>query len=97
MLVTDHARAVSRPSGPPPGVELPRNYRWSPWWDTRRGCALLLCAFGSAALVLWTVAIVTTGWVETASGLLAALATFLASGALLGFLSPTERGKWHWG
>jgi hypothetical protein len=47
--------------------------------------------------VLWTVVIVTTGWVETASGLLAALLTFLGSGPLLGLVSPTERGKWHWG
>jgi hypothetical protein len=74
---------------------LPANYKWSRWWDTRRGCALLLCVFGAAALTLWAVAVVTSGWVETASGLLAGLATFMGLGALLGVAFPSEHG-WYW-
>jgi hypothetical protein len=39
---------------------------------------------------------VTSGWVEPASGVLAGLAAFMAMGALLGVVFPTERG-WYWG
>lgn len=95
--IPGHAEDVPGRSDPPPGLQLPRNYKWSRWWDTRRGCAQLLCAFGSSAATLWAVAVIATGWVETASGLLAGLATFMALGALLGVLRPTERGRWHWG
>ena len=96
VRLTDQAEGVSRQSGPPPGVQLPPDYRWSSWWDTRRGCSLLLCAFGAAALVLSAVTAVTSGWVATASGVLAGLAAFMAMGALLGVVLPTERG-WYWG
>jgi hypothetical protein len=57
---------------------------------------VLLCAFGAASLMLAAVTDVTSGWVEPASGVLAGLAAFMAMGALLGVVFPTERG-WYWG
>jgi hypothetical protein len=96
LRLMDQAEGVSRQSGPPPGVQLPPDYKWSSWWDTRRGCSLLVCAFGAASLMLSAVWAVMSGWVEAASGLLAGLAAFMAMVALLGVVLPTERG-WYWG
>ena len=96
LRVTDHAKRVRRQSSPPPGLKLPKDYKWSWWWDTRRGCALLMCTFGPASLILLAVAGATDGWIETASGLLGGCAAFVTMGALLGFLWPTERGEWYW-
>jgi hypothetical protein len=95
LRVTDHAEGVSRQSSAPPGLELPAGYKWSWWWDTRRGCALLLSIFGAASLVLWAVTRVTSGWVEAASGLLSLFAAMIALTAFLGFVLPTKRG-WFW-
>ena len=86
---------MSRQSGPPPGIELPRGYKWSWWWDTRRGCLILLCAYGGTCLLLSGVAVVTNGWVQGVSTVLASVAGLQALAALMGLAHPTERGRWH--